>query len=155
MAYKSSIIACGFDVDISDVTDFIKNSDLIKSFVNFGMDYIPDSIKSGIMYNPLCKGGLDDVKGSEIDMRTWHKKFSKDAGLIGYCKKIWFSHHFIALEITSSRNHRFYSIVYSTGNSTTQLKKIITTHPDTLQKIDCDFKLALKAYLHESTSGSF
>ena len=143
----SSIIACGFDVDITDVASFIKENESITNCVKFGMDYIPTSLKSGIMYGESCKGGLDDVKGSQSEMKEWYNKFSKDDQLVGFCKTIWYNPHFIALEITSSRNHRFYSIVYSTGNATTQLKKIITTHPETLQKIICQFTLPLTAYI--------
>lgn len=145
---KKSVIACGFDVDITEITEFIKNSE-IKNIVKFDMEYIPSSLQSGIMYNKSCRGGLDDVVGTQSEMIEWYNKFSKDRELIGLCKTIWFNHHFIGLEITSSRNHRFYSIVYSTGNATTHLKKIISSHPETLQKIDCDFKVSLTAYLYE------
>jgi hypothetical protein len=149
MAYQtSSIIACGFDVDITEVASFIKENDSIKKTLKIETDDIPTSVKSGILYDGFCHGGLDDVFATQTEMQAWYKKFSKDAGLVGICKTIWYNHHFIALEITSSRNHRFYSIVYSTGGATTQLKKIISSHPDKLQKIECKFMMPLSAYIY-------
>ncbi len=145
---KNSIIACGFNVDITEIASFITQNDSIKELVKFEMDYIPTSVKAGVMYGIQCQGGLDDVKATDDEMRRWYNRFSKDDEIVGFCKTIWYNHHFIGLQITSSRNHRFYSIVYSTGNSTTQLKKIITSHPETLQKIECDFKLPMKAYIY-------
>lgn len=105
---KKLIIACGFDVDTTDIVKCIKENESIKGLVKFDMDHIPTSVKSGIMYGVGCRGGLDDVKASQSEMETFYKKFNKDTELIGFCKTIWYNHHFIALEITSSRNHRFY-----------------------------------------------
>lgn len=145
---KKQIIACGFNVDITEVATFITQTDSIKNTLKIETDDIPTSLKSGILYDGFCRGGLDDVHATETEMEAWYKKFSKDAGLVGFCKTIWYNHHFIALEITSSRNHRFYSIVYSTGGATTQLKKIISSHPEMLQKVDCHFTLPLSAYIY-------
>ena len=132
MAAKQTehLISVGFNIVLPDDINGILREQLEKEFKKLKVnadDYpIISNVHCGVFYNPLCKGGLNDVKKTEPEMEEWYKK-KKDKEYEYNIQRVYIipNPHLMVAHIQVGQE-TVYAFISNKGNmSTTQFKKAI------------------------------